>query len=273
MPTRFLIPILLLVPFINVAQATHELPNPVAWWKLDEAPGATTFTDSAGTNDGSCTATTCPTMGAVGQFDTAGDFDGVDDDVEVPDSASLDLTTFTVSVWFNQDTTTASIKSLVRKGSQNYFIRLDSTGQVPGCTTRVGGVSVGSGSTIPIVNGVWNHAVCVYDGTRLSFYLNGAPDGSTTALGTAEPNANLLGIGGTPNGQFFDGRIDNVRIFNQALTTSQIEDLFLEPGHHACSDQDAVNAQTGFLSNLMPLLILMFLLTVVAVRIPIPRLK
>jgi hypothetical protein len=88
-----------------------------------------------------------------------------------------------------------------------------------------------------IPSGRWIHCVAVLDGTTGSLYIDGAHMGSTTASNTINTSCDFkLGYSGrTSNGnynynQYFNGSIDEVRVFNKALSISEIETLYTTGG-------------------------------------------
>ena len=90
----------------------------------------------------------------------------------------------------------------------------------------------GAGGTAPgdIYNGDWNHVAVTYDGTTKRLYFNGVELGSgggPFALNVAAAN---FRIGSTNGGEFFNGLIDDVRVYDNALTQSEVTALVPEPG-------------------------------------------
>jgi hypothetical protein len=87
----------------------------------------------------------------------------------------------------------------------------------------IGGEQNALGSAGLPVN-TWTHLAVTYDGQTLTLYVNGAPAGSKAQTGLVPTSAGVLRIGG--NGiwpEWFSGLIDNVRIYNRALTQAQIQ--------------------------------------------------
>ncbi len=167
-------------------------------------------------------------------------FDGVDDHVTVPDAPTLDMTTgFTIVAWvyLNSYTEWASI---VTKGGfptddNNYTIH--QTGPVGGGAGTYGRLRftgsppllptfpfIESNTVIPL--GEWHYVGLTYDGAFLQFYYDGAPDGGGALPGPLTPNDNVLFIGvDLPGGdEYWDGKIDEVRIWNEALPVENILD-------------------------------------------------
>ena len=77
-------------------------------------------------------------------------------------------------------------------------------------------------STLPV--GAWTHLAMTYDGAALRLYVNGVQVGSKPLSGNITPTANPLWIGGnSPYGEYFNGRIDEVRVYRAALSQAEIQ--------------------------------------------------
>ncbi|HIJ72419.1 MAG TPA: LamG domain-containing protein, partial [Planctomycetes bacterium] len=74
----------------------------------------------------------------------------------------------------------------------------------------------------------WNFIAGVFDGTNSKLYLNGAETGSVgdSITGPIRDNAGDLYIGYRPGQDYFDGIIDDVRIFDEALSANEIKALY-----------------------------------------------
>ena len=73
----------------------------------------------------------------------------------------------------------------------------------------------------------WYHLACTYDGTDLKFYIDGNLTDTTTHVGGVIPNGGRdITIGGNDAwGEYFDGVIDEVHIYNRALSEAEIQAL------------------------------------------------
>ena len=81
-----------------------------------------------------------------------------------------------------------------------------------------------SSGTAVLSTTAWTHLAATYDGSTLRFYVNGTQAGSRSVSGSMVTSANPLRIGGNLVwGEYFRGQIDEVRIYNGALTQSQIQ--------------------------------------------------
>ena len=75
-----------------------------------------------------------------------------------------------------------------------------------------------------LIPDIWTHLAMTYDGSTLRFYVNGTLVNSTPESGSAQTSKDALQIGGDNiYGQFFNGLIDEVRIYNVVLNQEQIQ--------------------------------------------------
>ncbi len=188
-----------------------------------EGSSTTTATDLSGYgNHGSIKEAALVTDGSSGN---ALNFDGVNDLVTVNDSASLDLSTgFTFEAWVKP----ASIKrsSVVFKeqaGGSVYNLYAYEDADLWGSSFNDGvNEHVVSGAN-PLPINQWTHLVSTYDGAKLQLYKNGVLESSSAQSGTIKISDGVLQIGGNSVwGEYFQGYIDEVKIYNRALTQAEI---------------------------------------------------
>ncbi|MCI0854579.1 MAG: DUF2341 domain-containing protein, partial [Chloroflexi bacterium] len=208
-----------------------------AYFAFDEGTGQTAADSSGNSRDGTLGTTTSvessdPTWGCV-TGGSALDFDGSDDQVLVGDYDLLNA--ISISAWINWDVLTTDdgivSKRTATEVNGNWALRLDNTG-----TGRLEWM-VWSGfdtsqdfySVSAIGTGAWTHVVLTFDETTntAKFYINGTLDNTTTSFtndleDTTEPI--IIGWAGQTS-QFFDGRIDDVRIYDYALNQSEVTAL------------------------------------------------
>lgn len=175
---------------------------------------------------------TFPNMALAQGAGYALDFDGVDDYVAVPDNASLDITTAaTVEAWVKTNSATAlqrvvtKWKTQANQRSYNFGLTIDnkavfevnSTGKSGAEVSITGNTTVGTG---------WCHIAGVYNGTQLRIYLNGVEDQTAVEhTGNIFSGAGSVRIGcqgETTQIEFFNGKIDEVRVWNVARTEAEI---------------------------------------------------
>jgi glucose/arabinose dehydrogenase len=160
----------------------------------------------------------------------------------------------TISLWFKADSFTVSDARLISKAtgtseSQHYWMlsTIDSGGPKLRFRLRTGSTTstliASSGDLLP---GVWTHAVAVYDGTTMRIYKDGVEVGSMPKTGVLASNPGVLAaIGNQPAGagsRPFRGSIDDVRIYDRALTGPEI--VALSTGTNA-PPESSIDAPTG----------------------------
>jgi len=199
----------------------------VLYFNFEEGSGNKVYDKSGYGNHGTIYGATW-TWGKLGK---ALSFDGVDDYVEVPDSASLNPTEeITVMGWFYLKGPTGDIQNGVRKDDQYLIFWVSSRyTQVRVYIKRTDGVWKYLIIADPRdIEGKWVHVAMTYKSNgEFKGYLNGELAASTT-LGALpiKVTTNPLQIGREPPGYFFNGLIDEVRIYNRALSENEIKMLY-----------------------------------------------
>jgi len=197
-------------------------PTPVAAYAFNEGSG-TTAADASGTgNTGSITD---GTWTASGKYGGALAFDGNGTMVTIPDAPSLHLTTaMTLEAWLNPSAMTGSWADVIYKGDDNYYLE----GMTPGGAqpvaggTWTGNLNLFGSVTLPL--NAWTHLASTYDGAMLRLYVNGTEVASAARSGGLAASTHPLEIGGDSlYGQYFAGLIDEVRVYDVALTAAQIQ--------------------------------------------------
>lgn len=160
-----------------------------------------------------------------GRFGNALELDGIDDWVTVPHSTSLDLSnSFTMELWvkpFSNGTQCVIFKEY-SEGSV-YSLYAEDAGGLPMSTLNDGQADrVISGSSALPVN-QWSHLTATYDGAVQKLYVDGVLVSKRAQTGLIRSSAGVLRIGGNKLwGDYFHGLIDEVRIYNRALTQTEI---------------------------------------------------
>jgi hypothetical protein len=206
-------------------------PALVAYWKFDEHSGATA-TDSVGKNNG----TVHGAEWTAGLFNNALSFDGKDDYVEVPDDASLRFmqsSSFTISFWVMPVSEGYIVCKMRGGGRRNVFGYQTAWSPkvmafwfaVESSWKAATSVSTGRDSAPA---GSWYHVAAVYADRDIKVYLNGElRDNKTFELetGSTTPDKNLV-IGARSYDskitRFFGGKVDDVRIYDGALSDAEI---------------------------------------------------
>ncbi len=206
----------------------------VDWW-----PGEGNANDIVGTNNGTLVGGVSYAAGEVGQ---AFSFDGTSGYVAIPDSPSLDslITNITIELWMKSGQTNANSdwKGIVTKGNSTAWqLKAESGAKT---LNWCFGTSVNSyqlTGTRNVNDEQWHHVAATYDGTNMFIYVDGTLDASQAATGLIVPNSDLVCIGANSKayvpscgcqepGYFFNGLIDEVSIYNRALTASEIQAIY-----------------------------------------------
>jgi hypothetical protein len=217
--------------------------NPIAYWRLGEADGTVAY-DYWGGNDGEYNDVALGLAGySVSDPDKAAGFGGVNTYVGVVNSPAINFSgssaTFTLEAWVNGPATQLDGAGIIAKGRGT-----TGAGGVPGeqYTLDVSGgfyrfhvdpATGTAGEVIALVgpDGTWQHLVAVYDQSAgtMAIYVNGENVGSGTTPDAGPLSSALpLGIGSRRGGVgseydlYFDGSIDEVAIYNTALTAEQV---------------------------------------------------
>ena len=213
--------------YSNTATATTPAPTGpsglVAAFGFDEGSGAS-VTDGSG--NGNTGTTSNATWAAAGKFGKALQFNGTSARVNVPDAASLHLTTaMTLEAWVNPSTVNANWRDVIYKGNDNYYLEATSSNaSKPDAGLIAGGTYADVYGTAVLPANTWSYLAETYDGSTVRLYVNGTQVGSVAHTGAITTSTNQLQIGGDSLfGQYFAGMIDEVRIYNTALTAAQIQ--------------------------------------------------
>ena len=216
-------------PFSNEASAVVTNPPPptglVGAWAFDENQGTSAADASGNTNTGTLTGGVA--WNAAGKFGAALSFDGVNDFVNIPDANTLDLTTgMTLEAWVHP-TSLGGWRTVLMKEQPGNLV-YDLYGSRSGTNVPVGEIIAGGGSrnvngSAAIAVNTWTHLALTYNGTALTMYVNGVQSGQTVFAGSIATSTGALKVGGNAIwGEWFQGLIDEVRVYNRALTGAEI---------------------------------------------------
>ena len=216
---------------VTVSNASPPSPGLVAAYGFEETAGPA-VTDSSGQNNAG-TIINNAARTAAGKIGRAIDFDGVDDYVSVADANSLDLTTgMTLEAWVQLDTASPWRTAIFKEkpGSVVYDLYATNASNSPQGEARFGSAIVQTPAPPALTAGVWTHLAVTYDGAALRVYRNGTQAATKAATGAIQTSTGALRIGGNLIwGEYLDGRIDEVRIYNRALSAGEISTDMTRP--------------------------------------------
>lgn len=198
----------------------------VGAWSFDEGTGSTTADLSGSGNTGTLANATWT---AGGRYGGALSFNGTNASVMVPDADSLDLTTgMTLEAWVRPAATmgTAWRTAVMKEQPSQLVYGLYANGDAsrPRAQMWIGGTEQGVAGTSTVAASTWTHLAATYDGAALRFYANGVQVANTDVTGDITTSSAALRIGGNAAwGEFFNGLIDEVRIYNRAITSTELQ--------------------------------------------------
>lgn len=223
--------------FCGLAEGSD--PNLIAHWKFDEGSGTTAY-DSAGDNDGTIYGATWTS----GQIDGALSFDG-NDYVDVPPPEKLDFErtdAYTLSAWYKGDATADTLLSKTDRANnyRGYDIFIAEGYVQPHLvSTWTSNSLCETGTLYPVNDLAWHHIAVTYDGSSspdgLKIYVDGMEEITTVysdSLSSTIRNSVSFKIAARSEGDeaihHLTGEVDDVRIYNRALSASEVEQLYWE---------------------------------------------
>lgn len=205
----------------------------VGHWKMDESSWNGTsgeVIDSSGNGNNGTSSGGATT--AAGKFGYGGSFAGDDDHVVVANSSSLQsvINSFSVSVWFNDYSFPTGNNTLVEQWypDSGWIIGESSTsGKIFANLVTSDSSNNNWTSNATLSSGVWHNVVLVYDGATESMYIDGELDNSYSISGTLSTGYdNPIYIGSNAVNAFISSSIDDVRLYNRALSPDEIAKLY-----------------------------------------------
>ena len=225
---------------------SYNKGKPIAHWKFDECAGTAAYDssvhgnngtitpgDTSGTNDsaGTCDSGNGDEMwnnGTTGISNASLDFDSTNDYVSVADDPIFNLSgNFTFSAWVK--TTKSSSESIFTKHEattfDSYYFAINPDAITNGRFSLWDGTDwQNSSGNATVTDGNWHMITVVYDGSGFSFYKDGNFDVTRTTTTNYTDTATALEIGRrSDSGWYFDGQLDDVKVWNYALTAQQIK--------------------------------------------------
>ncbi len=201
----------------------------VAYYSMDESSGTAVEDVTTNTNDGTASGTVV----VEGKHGDSRSFNGSSDYISVPagsgTSLDIDSNPVTLEAWIKPNSLTEEQHIISRgtRGTEGYGLAINYD---PGfVSVGLHGASNFAGTTTLQV-GEWYHIVGIVNGSSSSIYVNGKLD----STGTVDIDASDLDMhigsswNGTAEDYFFDGDIDEVRIYNGTLTSTEIHNHWLE---------------------------------------------
>jgi len=206
----------------------------IAWWKFDRQDTQQVRDHSGNDLHGRLVGDACivsdPERGDILSLDGKGDF------VDCGRDVRFNLTdTLSICAWIKPRVLNKKHQALISNGDKGWILNRQAY------TNRMQFVCYGIQKAEPqgslwadlggqgeVSDGRWHHLVGVYDGSRLSVYLDGEPDATIGATGRVRTNDRPVFIGenSEETNREWDGLIDDVRIYSYALSAEEIRTLY-----------------------------------------------
>ena len=153
--------------------------------------------------------------------------------LDVNGTNSAQLSKFSVAAWFKTSTDYTSDAFIVnRAGSSdnmNYGIWMTNAEKIRGGFETTSGSAFFTTTPLSYNDGIWHYAVVTFDGSAITLYLDGLPVATKTASASPDSGGEepiRMGADSQNLGNYFIGNVDEVRIWNNALTSQQVIDAF-----------------------------------------------
>lgn len=153
-------------------------------------------------------------------------FDGAVDYIDVEDNLDLDPSGFTISAWIKRDAADSGVKSILSKRNTSftsgYDLRIRDDNRIQIIWKNGSDQNLTGSTTIP--DDEWHHVAVIYDGSQIYIYIDGVLDRNQAKTApVATTNSFLIAAAGKGTiTQHFRGNIDEVRVWNTALTEDQL---------------------------------------------------
>jgi len=219
----FLVSFILMLGLVSSASA--EL---VAHWRLDEGSGNTVY--DAGPHGLNGTIYGDPKW-VAGKIGGALEFDGNGDYVDFGNDPVFDITEqITLAIWVNaNDLNNGEHNCWLGKGDNTYAIKHQSGNNIEFFIYDGDWHSINYTTGLESLNGDWHHMAGTYDGQELKFYLDGQLADTAVYPGTigTAPHPVTMAENSQATGRFFDGMLDDARIYNHAMDEGEIMGIML----------------------------------------------
>ena len=193
---------------------------PIAYWQLDETSGTTAADSSGNGNDGTYKGGT--TLGQAGAFEGSLAPTFANGYVEIPGTWGGDPE-LTVEAWFNPSSTINDWMAIISSLDESGFlhVQLHSYGDIA-VYTNTGTIIMPIPSQAPL--NTWRHIAVVVQSGNSTTYVDGVPIGAhTMGFSVVNPVSMIRIASGYGGGRFFPGSIDDVAIYDTALSQQQIQ--------------------------------------------------
>ncbi len=231
--TTTLLSLTLALVLVGVGAPAHAFPTypvPYGYWSFDRCDSNVAW-DAAPTTPHNVNMLNGAYCSSWGRFGRSAYFDGSNDVAEVQSSSGINLDRLTVSAWVYPRDVSGS-RTIVNKwyvmDSWGMFI---SYGNVEFAVAFPNG---GWGDVVsvsyPISANTWTHVAGTYDGNWVCLYVNGDQKACQYRTGNIQDSTRPISIGSHPSWNAYWGYIDEVKLYDEALSEADIARLATPPG-------------------------------------------
>ena len=209
----------------------------VGCWLFNEGGGSIAY-DIAKKNKGTLTNMAFPATATSGwgseKFGKTLNFDGTNDYVNIGNQLIADSQTFTMSTWIKTSLTSrvSIFAQDISVSAKKFQIAVSSTGNLVLTHVNSGGTYIDSStSNTPVPTNTWTHIVAVYNFSGLvkQGYVNGVLQTLSSPTLSAPPSGVTNAYIGKDRNGLMSGSLDDVRIYNRALSATEAKRLYSEP--------------------------------------------
>jgi len=194
----------------------------VGLWTFDDGSGTAAADRSGNGYNGKVNKATW----VAGKFGGAVGLNGTDANVEVAHGAKLSVTNFSVMAWVNVPAKTGNWQTIMTQNTdgpiRNYGIFINNAaGQVHYSFTS-GKAWQSYDAKMNVIDGAWHHIAATYDGAKFRLYVDGKLDAETDNKTKPDTATTVITIGSWVGGGFLKGSIDEVALYDNALTAADL---------------------------------------------------
>ena len=185
-----------------------------AYYKMSDA------TDESGNYDGTPTSVN---FNVAGKFGNAGEFNGSSSKIDIA-SIITGNNSFSVSFWLNPTANSITPFMMGSAATGQAFLTF-----ITGNTLNFGrgGDSLGSTTANTIPNNTWTHIAVSSNAGSVTVYVNGVSNLTFSTTYNISSGGTFIGYA-SGYGQYFEGKIDQIRIFNKSLSSSEVTTIYNE---------------------------------------------
>lgn len=217
-------------------QADMPTEGLLALWHFDENTG-TLAADSQGDYDG----TILGASWTSGISHSGLDFNGIDGGVTIPANPDLNLTgdAVTLSFWFKMNE--VGNNGCFIYHNTKYMVRIDNHGKMDFAIYNPTFTSISIPWSERILDTDWHYITATYDGASMKLFIDTQLKVSKVTSGNLNSRVTVVQIGNQSSINFFPGIIDEVALFNRALTVDEITTIFLTTPNTDTGDESMVS--------------------------------